>query len=190
MTKSKRTGGIVRGDLLTRIYSCVLLVVAVMLATTIAGAKNKTTLPKLVVHAKYVLVTTYNGPDLTNPKVLPDDREAAADVEEALRKWGQYIVVNGTSQPPDLVLLVRKGRFAAVTPSVGVHAGSDSRTTVSPNADADMGSSQDMLVLYQAPEGVDSAPLWRGLQAGGLDPPSMQLVQNLRTEVEAAARVP
>jgi hypothetical protein len=53
-----------------------------------------------------------------------------------------------------------------------------------------MGSSQDMLALYQAPEGVDSAPLWRGLQAGGLDLPSMQLVQNLRAEVEAAAKVP
>jgi hypothetical protein len=71
-----------------------------------------------------------------------------------------------------------------------VHAGSDSKTTINPNTDADMGSSQDMLALYQAPEGVDSAPLWRGLQTGGLDPPSMQLVQNLRAEVEAAAKVP
>ena len=53
-----------------------------------AVAKNKADLPKLVVHAKYVLVTTCNGPDLTNPKVLPDDRQAVADVEEALEEVG------------------------------------------------------------------------------------------------------
>ena len=166
------------------------ILIAVLVTSSLAGGKNKSTLPKLVVHAKYVLVTTYNGPDLSNPKVLQDDREAVVEVEEALRKWGRYIVVNGTSQPPDLILLVRKGRIAAVRPSVQVHAGSDSRTTVGPNADADMGSSQDMLALYEGPEGIDSAALWRGMQSGGLEPPSMQLVQQLRTAVEEAAKVP
>jgi len=168
----------------------VLVLIALLTVGTCAIAKNKATLPKLVVHAKYVLVTTYNGADLTNPKVFPDDRQAVADVEEALREWGQYIVVNGTNQPPDLVLLVRKGRVADVMPSVSVHAGSDSRTTVGPNAETDMGSRQDMLALYEAPSGIDSAPLWREIQAGGLNPPNMQLVQNLRAAVEAAAKVP
>lgn len=190
MIKSKLTDGSSRVECRARKRTCAWLVFTAVMMTVAAGAKNKTTLPQLVVHAKYILVTTYNGPDLTNPRVVPDDRQAAADVELAIRKWGQYIVVNGTSQPPDLVLLVRKGRIAAVMPSVGVHAGSDSKSTINPNTDADMGSSQDMLALYQAPEGVDSAPLWRGLQAGGLDPPSMQLVQKLRAEVEAAAKVP
>jgi len=33
-----------------------------------AVAKNKATLPKLVVHAKYALVTTYNGPRLQSQR--------------------------------------------------------------------------------------------------------------------------
>jgi hypothetical protein len=75
--------------------------------TVAASAKNKITLPKLVVHAKYVLVTTYNGPDLTNPKVLPDDRQAAAEVEEALRKWGQSSL---TELPNHPILFYWSGR--------------------------------------------------------------------------------
>ena len=34
------------------------------------------------------------------------------------------------------------------------------------------------------------AKMWRGLQSDGLEPPSMQLVRNLRAAVEAAAKVP
>jgi hypothetical protein len=153
-------------------------------------ARNKDTLPKLVVHAKYVLVTTYNGPDLTNPKIMPDDRQAVVSVEEAIRKWGQYEVVNGTSQRPDLILLVRKGRVAEVMPAVKIHAGSDSKPSVQPDSTSDFGDPQDMLAVYEGSSGIDSAPLWRGRQSGGLTPPTMQLVRDFRTAVEAAAKVP
>jgi hypothetical protein len=74
-----------------------------------------------------------------------------ADVEEALRKWGRYVVLNGTSQSPDLVLIVPKGRVAETMASVSVHTGSDSRTTVGSIAETEMGSAQDMLALYEAP---------------------------------------
>ena len=47
-------------------------------------------LPKSVIHAKYVLVTTYQGYDLSNPNVMPDDRAAAVAVQDAIRKWGRY----------------------------------------------------------------------------------------------------
>jgi len=47
-------------------------------------------LPKLVVHAKYVLVTTYQGYDLSNPNIMPDDRKAVVAVQDAIKKWGRY----------------------------------------------------------------------------------------------------
>jgi hypothetical protein len=166
------------------------LPVAIALLMACAGAKNISTLPKLVVHAKYILITTYQGDDLSSPRVYPEDREAVVDVEDALRKWGQYIVVNGTSQKPDLVLLVRKGRVADAGPSVRIHAGSTYPTSVTPGAGGDVGSSQDMLTLYEGPGGIDQPPLWRSMESGGLDPPDMQLVQKLRAAVEAAAKVP
>ena len=49
-------------------------------SATIAIAQGYDPLPKLVVHAKYVLVTTYAGDNLTNPHMMPDDRQAVVDV--------------------------------------------------------------------------------------------------------------
>ena len=45
-----------------------------------------------------------------------------------------------------------------------------------------------MLALYDAANGgIDSAPLWRDLMKGGLNPPQMSLVDELRDAVDAAA---
>ncbi|HZD32229.1 MAG TPA: hypothetical protein VE779_11270 [Candidatus Angelobacter sp.] len=190
MLKNERIDGGMCSQWQTRRFMHVCFLAALMTTALAAVAKNNATLPKLVVHAKYVLITTYNGPDLTNPRVMADDSQAVVDVEDAIRKWGQYIVVNGTSQKPDLVLLVRKGRVAEVKPMVGIQSGSNSKTSVTPNTESDFGSSQDMLALYDGPGGIDQAPLWRSMESGGLSPPDMSLVRQLRAAVEAAAKVP
>jgi len=65
---------------------------------------------------------------------------------------------------------VRKARVAEVMPSVSVDTGSDSGTTVGPNAETEIGSAQDVLALYEAPSGIDSAPLWGEMRAEGLNP--------------------
>jgi hypothetical protein len=67
-------------------------------------------LPKLVVHAKYVLVTTYQGYNLASPNVMPDDREAVVAVQNAIKKWGKYELAY-KPEDADLILLVRKGRI-------------------------------------------------------------------------------
>jgi len=161
---------------------------AVVLLGTPLSAKDPT-LPKLVVHATYIRITTQNGSDLTSPRVLPEDREAAMDVWSAIQKWGKYQVVNGTSQVPELVLLVRKGHRADVMPSVGISVGSTTKPGITPNTQAEAGSVQDMLALYEGAD-IDNAPLWRRLETGGLNAPQMELVQELRAAVEAAAKVP
>jgi len=153
-------------------------------------AKDKSSLPKLVVNAQYVMVTTYYGENLANPRVPPDDRQAASDVQNAIQDWGRYIVVYDRKDA-DLIILVRKGRIAEAEGGIGIHAGSNrSSSSLGTMANVDAGDPQDMLAVYQATQGVDSPPLWRGRMTGGLNGPTVQLVEELRTKVEAAAKTP
>ena len=153
-------------------------------------AKDKSQLPKLVVHAKYVLVTTYSGDQPSNPRMMPDDRKAMSDVQDVIKDRGRYIVVY-RPEDADLIILVRKGRIAEALGGVRIHSGSDAPSpSVGPSVTADAGDPQDIIAVYDAAQGIDSPPLWRGRQRDGLNPPEMRLVQELRTMVEAAAKTP
>src|ERR1039457_295470 len=148
----------------------------------VAGGYNP--LPKLVVHAKYVLVTTYTGDDLTNPHMMPDDRQAVLDVQDAIKKWGRYALAY-RAKDADLILLVRKGHIAEALPGMRVGLGSTTKPSVGAEVPTDVGDSRDMLALYDAANGIDSAPLWRDSEKDGLTPPQMSLVQDLRKAVDA-----
>ncbi len=161
----------------------------VSLSAVFVTAQGYDPLPKLVVHAKYVLVTTYAGDNLTNPHMMPDDRQAVVDVQNAIKRWGRYALAY-QPKDADLILLVRKGHLAESLPGVRVGAGSNTKPTVGAEAPTDVGDPRDMLALYDAANGIDSAPLWRDLMKGGLNPPQMSLVGELRDAVDAAAKVP
>jgi hypothetical protein len=153
-------------------------------------AKDKSTMPKLVVNARYVMITTYYGENLASPRVPPDDRQAASDVQNAIQDWGRYILVYDRKDA-DLIILVRKGRIVEAQGGIGIHTGSDrSNPSIGPMANVDAGDPQDMLAVYQATQGVDSPPLWRDRMTGGLNGPTVRLVEELRTKVEAAAKTP
>ncbi|HVP55797.1 MAG TPA: hypothetical protein VMU45_12470 [Candidatus Eisenbacteria bacterium] len=154
-----------------------------------AVAQGYNPLPKLVVHARYVFVTTNAGGDLTNPHVMPDDRQAVVEVQKAITKWGRYALAY-QEKDADLILLVRKGRWAESLPGVRVGAGSNTKPGIGADVPTDAGDPRDMLALYDAAAGVDSAPLWRDLMKGGLNPPQMALIVELRRAVDAAASVP
>lgn len=78
-----------------------------LLASTAALSQPKPqVMPRLVDHARFVYVTTYDGPSWS-ANVLPEDRQAVADVQQALRKWGKYIVVYRAGQA-DLILAVQR----------------------------------------------------------------------------------
>lgn len=168
---------------------CVAWFLFLSISPVLAAAQGYDPLPKLVVHAKYVLVTTYAGDDLTNPHVMPDDRQAVVDVQNAIKKWGRYALAYQTKDA-DLILLVRKGRVAESVPGIRVGVGSDTKTGIGADVPSDVGDPRDMLALYDAASGLDSAPLWRDLMKGGLNPPGMSLVVELRDAVDAAAKVP
>ena len=166
------------------------LISLLLFSAAFAFAQGYDPLPKLVVHAKYVLVTTNNGYDLSSPSVMPDDRQAAVDVQNAIKKWGRYALAY-QPKDADLILLVRKGHIAETQPQLRIGVGSTISPTVSAAAPTDFGSARDMLALYDAKEGgIDNAPLWRDLMMNGLDTPQMPLMGELRSAVDKAAKVP
>ncbi len=61
--------------------------------------------PKILINAKYVYVTAYDG-DQFNPYLLPEDRQAISSVQDALQKWGRYVVVY-RPQDADMILAVQ-----------------------------------------------------------------------------------
>ena len=154
-----------------------------------AVAQSSEPLPKLVAHARYILVTTYSGDDLTNPHVTPDDRQAVVNVQNAIKKWGRFALAY-KAQDAELILLVRKGRFVESMPGIRIGAGSDTKPGVATEVPTDVGDPRDMLALYDASKGIDSAPLWRGLMKSGLNPPQMDLMGELRDAVESAGTIP
>jgi len=152
-------------------------------------AKDKP-LPKIFLHARYVLVTSYSGDDPANPQMMPDDRKAIADVQNAIQKWGRYALAY-ERKDADLILLVRKGRYAEALAGVRIHAGSESpNPSAGPAMTGDAGDPQDMVAVYDAAQGIDSSPLWRGRATDGLKPPEMSLVNQLRVKVEASEKKP
>jgi len=153
------------------------------------GQQALNPMPKLVVHAKYMLVTTYQGYDLSNPNVLPDDPQAVLAVQDAIKKWGRYELAY-RPQDADLIIPVRKGRIMETQPQLRVGVGSNIPVNVGVNAPVDVGNKCDMLAMFTAEEGDDGTPVWRGFESGGLNPPQMALMQELRKAVDKTAKLP
>ena len=62
-------------------------------------------MPRIFANARFVYVTSYDG-DQFNPRVLPEDRDAIARVQDAIHKWGKLIVVY-RPQEADIILAVQ-----------------------------------------------------------------------------------
>lgn len=62
--------------------------------------------PKVLMNAKYVYVTAYDG-DQFDPNLLPEDRQAIASVQDAIQKWGHYVLVY-RPQDADMIIAVQK----------------------------------------------------------------------------------
>ena len=161
-----------------------------LLLPSVVFAKQKP-LPKLVLNAKYVLVTTRFGVGPTF-RITSENRHAVADVQNAIRQWGRYTLVY-TPDAADLVILVRTGQLleGRAVVRTGPQQTIPPDTAESTNLPQDfVGGPEDMLAIFDAKAGPDSAPLWQGRDSGGLNPPDMQLVKEFRRSVEAAAQKP
>ena len=60
--------------------------------------------PGTLVNARYVYVTSYDG-DQFNINLLPEDRQAIGTVQDAMQKWGKFILVYQPDQA-DIILMV------------------------------------------------------------------------------------
>jgi len=61
--------------------------------------------PKTLINARYVYVTAYEGGEF-NPNLLPEDRQAITAVQDAIQRWGQYILVY-RPQEADMIIAVQ-----------------------------------------------------------------------------------
>lgn len=89
------------------------LLAAVLLAATFAVAapkagktdpQNVPAFPGTLVNARYVYVTSYDG-DQFDPNLWSEDRQAIVTVQDAMQKWGKFIVVYKPHEA-DIVLMV------------------------------------------------------------------------------------
>jgi hypothetical protein len=159
------------------------------------GFAKKKPFPKIITNAKYVYITTYEGSDQTSPRLTQADQQAISSLREALRQWGYYTETIQRDQA-DLIFRVRKGGNYAKT-GVNVGGGSTPDRGAGPanvgiggDTQADVGTAQDVLEIYDAKAGMNTAPLWRGIEMNGLEPPAMDLLRDLRKQVEESAKQP
>jgi hypothetical protein len=173
---------------------------ALILAAPLGFAKDKkkNDVPAVFSTARFVYVQAEDG-DIMNPRLFPEDREAIADVEDALHDWNRYAVTLDQSDA-ELVMVVRKGRLAGaeVMGGVGVgtgpqFGGSNPRgnagrvTTTEIGARGEVGPPDDMLRVYiVTPDGGRGAMVWSGAMKDGLNSPSLTLLRQLRQEIDHA----
>src|SRR4051812_26423780 len=92
--------------------------------------KNAAQLPAVFRNATYFYVECMDGGPFT-PGLLPEDRQAIADVQSEIQDWGRYTLALNRHDA-DLVFVVRKGRLASVTPHGGISAGSKHPQSTAP----------------------------------------------------------
>ena len=82
-----------------------LLLAAGAVAASNSYSSKVPSFPKTLTNARYVYVASYDG-DQFNPNLLSDDRVAIANVQDALRQWGRYVIVY-RPQDADMILVVQ-----------------------------------------------------------------------------------
>jgi len=180
-----------------------LLILIPSLALAQQKAKKHNDVPAVFQYAHFVYVEAVDG-DLMKPGLYPADRQAIVDVQDNLREWNRYALAN-RREDAELVLVVRKGRLASAQVHAGVSVGTRQPTggnpTSSPTpgqggtggdgvgvgAEGEVGPENDMLRVYLvSSDGELTGPIWTREIQDGLDPPTVLLIQQLRTAVERA----
>jgi hypothetical protein len=172
---------------------CAVLAIAVV---GYSKPNKKDDFPKVLLNARYVYVEAEDG-DIHSLKLIPEDRQAIGDVEDALRSWNRYNVTFRRSEA-ELIFVVRKERIASakVGGTIGRSTGpgsvpgtTETETHEAGRVDAEVGPNQDMLYVYLVnPDGKKIGPVWHQYLKDGLDKPEMPLFQKFKDQVEAATK--
>lgn len=133
-------------------------------------------LPPQLRNSQYVLLAYDLGDRVVSasdvigrPHLVTDaDREALERVWDQIETWDRFVVVRRASEA-DVIFAIRTGRKGSARVGLG--------------ARAELGSSDDMLSVYEA--GRPGLPLWREHAPAGLSG-EVPLLQSFRAALEAA----
>src|SRR5580698_3176754 len=87
------------------VLGSLLLCVASAVAAPNVPQSRVLTFPKTLTNVRFVYVAAFDG-DEFSPNLLPEDRAAIVNVQDALRQWGRYVIVYNRDQA-DMVLMVQ-----------------------------------------------------------------------------------
>ncbi|MGB6691372.1 MAG: hypothetical protein WBE76_26355 [Terracidiphilus sp.] len=180
----------------------------VVLPAAAPAKTKKTDVPAVFRNATYVYVESPEG-DLYRPGLYPADREAIADVQDALRDWNRYALTARRDQA-ELIFVVRKGRIASGRIGGDISMGQPLPPTQAPGhgpgqtgpgqtgsgpagsgagieTGVDVGPEDDMLRVYTlSTEGKLQAIVWDRTLTDGLDEPQLILFKQLKAAVDKA----
>ena len=100
-------------------WMVLLLMLGGVVATAPAKAKKEAPLSQLFCHAQFAYVETAEG-DVLDPNVIAQDRDAAADLQQRLKRTGSATPLVIRRSEADLVFVVRTGRLTDVGMTGGV----------------------------------------------------------------------
>ena len=130
-----------------------LLTLALVTLSGATASQNPPEIPRTLSNARFVYVTAYDG-DQFDLRLLPEDRDAIARVQEAMQKWGKLIVVY-RPQDADIMLVLQSRPSEDVLALYDAHGG-------------DAGSPPSQIFL------------WRVMGRGGLQKGEMPLVSQFQ----------
>jgi hypothetical protein len=100
----KKTATKTKGAVLALVLLTTTLAIAAPKSPKVSSPPNIPAFPGILVNARFVYVTSYDG-DQFNPNLFPDDRQAISTVQDAVQKWGKFILVYEPNQA-DIILMV------------------------------------------------------------------------------------
>ena len=179
-----------------------------VLVTSVASAqtpsnKQEQVPTAILLNSRYVYVEAWDG-DIFNPHLLPEDRKAIVDVQNALQDWNRYLVTVKRREA-EILVVVRKGRIVSVNGSVGGNVGSgpgesgphDELGSNQPKAEGgdragvgpEVAGRDDLFFVYLVNEdGSLVGPIWIHHQKDGLNTPGIPLFQQFKEFLDAASK--
>lgn len=185
-------------------------VLALVLLPTLTLAQNqntKKTVPAVFNNARYVWVESMDG-DIFTPTLLPADRHAIIVVQNALERWGRYVLCTDRKEA-ELIFVVRAGRAGEASTGVGVgNPGTEQPDSRNPRqkqppdwsspdsmgSEVPMGTKvmvggaagppNDLLKVVAGNDPENSTQVWLRSEKNGLGSPNVPLFQQLKKAVD------
>ena len=175
----------------------VLFLLSIAAPLELCAKDKKPSVPEVFGRAHTAYVEAVEGQQFDRD-LPPDEREAIADVQDALQAWKRYRLVT-QREDAEIVFVVRKGQVIARDGSAGMETPNLGRPGMGGSpipgqggagpAAAPGGSltTEDLLeVCLVNSDGKLSKPLWTRTFRDGLSAPQMLLLRQFRDEVDKA----